>query len=71
MKKITAKLLTFILVLALLIPSVVLADNGVNRIKEPISIVFTHDMHSHVDKFPKIKTVIREQKKKNKVRKMM
>ncbi|WP_425755169.1 bifunctional metallophosphatase/5'-nucleotidase [Ihubacter sp. rT4E-8] len=66
MKKITAKLLTFILVLALLIPSVVLADNGVNRIKEPISIVFTHDMHSHVDKFPKIKTVIREQKKKNK-----
>ena len=63
MKKILAKLLALMLVLTVLAPSSVLA--GSQREKGPITVVFTHDMHSHAEKFPKLRTVIREQKKKN------
>lgn len=63
MKKILAKLLVLMLVLTVLAPSSVLA--GSQREKGPITIVFTHDMHSHAEKFPKLRTVIKEQKKKN------
>lgn len=37
--------------------------DGKNR--EKITIVFTHDMHSHLEKFSRIKTVIDEEKSKN------
>ena len=32
----------------------------------PVTIVFSHDMHSHLEKFPKIRSVIRQEKAKNK-----
>ena len=63
MKKILAKLLAVMLVLTALAPSAALADSQME--KGRITIVFSHDMHSHLEKFPKFRTVIKEQKKKN------
>lgn len=63
MKKILAKLLVVMLILTTMIPSAAMAGSGTE--KAPITIVFSHDMHSHLEKFPKIRTVIRDQKKKN------
>lgn len=31
----------------------------------PITIVFSHDMHSHLEKFPKIRTVVKQEKQNN------
>lgn len=63
MKKILAKLLALMLVLTVLTPSTALA--GSQKEKGQITIVFTHDMHSHLEKFPKLRTVIKEQRKQN------
>lgn len=63
MKKILAKLLALMLVLTVLAPSTALA--GSQKEKGQITIVFTHDMHSHLEKFPKLRTVIKEQRKQN------
>lgn len=64
MKKILAKALVLCMTLMLIVPSVVLADTTAEG-SDTISIVFSHDMHSHLEKFAKIKTVIDEKKKEN------
>lgn len=65
MKKIWTKILICCMVLMISVPSVVAADTGITG-KQTISIVFSHDMHSHLEKFPKIRTVVKEKKKENK-----
>lgn len=65
MKKIWTKILICCLVLMIAAPSVVAADTGVTG-KQTISIVFSHDMHSHLEKFAKIRTVVKEKKKQDK-----
>ena len=55
MKKILAKALVLCMTLMMIVPSTALADTVGN---DAISIVFSHDMHSHLEKFAKIKTVI-------------
>lgn len=52
-----------VLLLCAGIPAAVFGDTQ-KKAKE-ITVVFTHDMHSHLEKFPKLATVIREEKKKN------
>lgn len=51
--------------LMIAVPSVVTADTGITG-KQTISIIFSHDMHSHLEKFAKIGTVVKE--KKNRIR---
>lgn len=65
MKKIWTKILICCMVLMISVPSVVAADTGITG-KQTISIVFSHDMHSHLEKFSKIRTVVKEKKKENK-----
>ncbi len=62
MKKILAKALVLCMTLMMIVPSTALADTVGN---DAISIVFSHDMHSHLEKFAKIKTVIDGKKKEN------
>lgn len=65
MKKIWTKILICCMVLMAVVPSAVMADTGITG-KQTISIVFSHDMHSHLEKFPKIRTVVKEKKKQDK-----
>lgn len=69
MKKILKKAIAVCMALTLAVPAAVTADTGTAAAGDAgntISIVFSHDMHSHLEKFGKIKTVIRETKKQNK-----
>ncbi len=57
-----------VLLVLLVVPSAVTADTknetaGKDAGRDTISIVFSHDMHSHLEKFAKIKTVIDAEKK--------
>lgn len=65
MKKIWAKILICCMALMVAVPSLASADTGILA-EKTISIVFSHDMHSHLEKFPKIRTVVKEKKKENK-----
>lgn len=67
LKKFWAKLMTTVMVLTMvtmLMPAAAFADTG-KTAKNQISIVFSHDMHSHLEKFGKIRTVIKEKKRQN------
>ena len=70
MKKLLMTLTAVVMTLTALFSGISWADtdgqeqkNGKNR--EKITIVFSHDMHSHLEKFSRIKTVIDEEKSKN------
>lgn len=65
LKKIWTKILICCMVLMIAAPSVAAADTGITG-KQTISIVFSHDMHSHLEKFAKIRTVVKEKKKQDK-----
>lgn len=67
LKKVWTKLLIFCLLVSLIAPAGVFAAEGkeTQNGKETISIVFSHDMHSHLEKFPKIKTVIDREKEQS------
>lgn len=72
MRKIYIKVAAVCLAVMLAVPSAVLADSASGERKswtdnntDSISIVFSHDMHSHLEKFGKIKTLIKETKRKN------
>ena len=65
LKKIWTKILICCMVLMAVVPSAVMADTGITG-KQTISIVFSHDMHSHLEKFPKIRTAVKEKKKQDK-----
>ncbi len=63
MKNFLKKLAVICMVLTLAVPAVTWADEKDQ--KDAISIVFSHDMHSHLEKFGKIKTVVDETKAAN------
>ena len=63
MKKVFAKILIVCMVLTTLVPSAALAKTSKNE--ERISFVISHDMHSHLETFPKVSTVIKNEKKAN------
>lgn len=69
MKNKLSKILAICIILTMLIPANVFAvkesDENKEKMKDTISIVFSHDMHSHLEKFPKISTVIKETKELN------
>lgn len=64
MKKIFAKLLIVCMVLTTLVPSAAMAKS--KNHDERINFVISHDMHSHLETFPKVATVIKNEKKANK-----
>lgn len=64
MKKIIAKIMVVCMLTVIAVPSVALADTK-DKEGNRISIMFSHDMHSHLEKFPKIRTLIEEKKKEN------
>ncbi|MEE0741461.1 MAG: bifunctional UDP-sugar hydrolase/5'-nucleotidase [Emergencia sp.] len=64
LRKIWARILIVCLLLTLSVPAVAAADTSSAQ-KETVSILFSHDMHSHLEKFARIKTVIDEEKKAN------
>ncbi len=64
MKKVLAKILILCMILTAVIPAAVF---GAGETKEErISFVVSHDMHSHLETFPQVSTVIKEQKKAHK-----
>ena len=67
MKKIIKKLLVLGLMVALLVPTCVFAAPEDEEIEKPetIEILFSHDMHSHLEAFPRIKTVMDEKLDEN------
>ena len=65
MKKVLAILLSSCLVISMAIPGMAFADTTAND-TEKISLVVSHDMHSHLEKFAKVSTVIKEEKKAHK-----
>lgn len=66
MKKIITTVLIVCLVLTMGIPSMAFADTKTNQNEDRISFVVSHDMHSHLEKFAKVATVIKQEKKANK-----
>ena len=66
LKRKVLKLLSLLMIISLIFPSVTVADAGVKEEHQPVTIVFSHDMHSHLEKFPKLKTVIDREKAENK-----
>ncbi|MBR4020055.1 MAG: bifunctional metallophosphatase/5'-nucleotidase [Firmicutes bacterium] len=61
MKKVFAKILILCMVLTTLIPSAAVAKTTGGE--ERINFVVSHDMHSHLETFPKVATVIKSEKK--------
>lgn len=61
MKRMLPVCLALMLVLTAALPSAVMAGSADGN--GDITILFTHDMHSHLEKFPKIKTLFRSEKK--------
>lgn len=61
MKKVFAKILILCMMLTVLMPSAVMAETAERE--ERINFVVSHDMHSHLETFPRIATVIKNQKK--------
>ena len=65
MKKVFAKILIVCMVLTTLVPSAAMAKT--TKVEdERINFVVSHDMHSHLETFPKVATVIKHQKKAHK-----
>lgn len=65
MKRVFAKILILCMVLTTLMPSAAMADTKKAPKEEHINFVISHDMHSHLETFPKVATVIRNEKKAN------
>ena len=65
MKRVFAKILILCMVLTTLMPSAAMADTKKAPKEERINFVISHDMHSHLETFPKVATVIRNEKKAN------
>lgn len=70
MKKLLMTLTAVVMMLTALFSGISWADTDGQEQKgrknrEKITIVFSHDMHSHLEKFSRIKTVIDEEKSKN------
>lgn len=72
MKKLSKKAVAFCLALMLAVPAAVFADSVQEKERaaetaggDSISIIFSHDMHSHLEKFGKIRTIIKETKQEN------
>ena len=61
MKKVFAKILILCMVLTTLVPSTAMAKTP--KTEERINFVISHDMHSHLETFPKVATVIKNEKK--------
>ena len=61
MKRVFAKILIICMVLTTLVPSAAMAETKKNE--ERIQLVITHDMHSHLETFSKVATVIKDEKK--------
>lgn len=64
MKKNILKLLVLCLITALLLPTIVTADTQASTTK-PISIFFSHDTHSHLEKYAKVSTLLKEGRMEN------
>ncbi len=62
MKKVFAKILIVCMVMTALVPSAAMAKTTKSG-EERINFVVAHDMHSHLETFSKIATVIRNEKK--------
>lgn len=60
MKKVFAKILIVCMALTVLVPPTVMAETSG---EERINFVVSHDMHSHLETFPKVATVIKEEQK--------
>lgn len=66
MKKLLAKLMIVCMVLMLAVPAVSWADEKGDGAKpDTISVLFSHDMHSHLEKFGKIRTIIEKTRAEN------
>lgn len=65
MKKLLTILLSVCMVLTTILPTVAFADKKENK-ENRISFVVTHDMHSHLETFAKVGTVIKQEKKNHK-----
>ena len=67
MKKILSTILIACMVLTMSMPTLAFADSKEkNTNEERISFVVSHDMHSHLETFAKVATVIKEEKKAHK-----
>lgn len=64
MKRFFCRIMIIGMIVTLLLPSQAFAAK--EKSSSTITIAFTHDMHSHLEKFPKIKTEIKKLKKENK-----
>lgn len=64
MKRVISTILIACMLLTMGLPSLAFADQKTEE--ERISFVVSHDMHSHLEKFAKVATVIKEQKKAHK-----
>lgn len=67
LKKFIVKIMVICMLMTLMAPMTAEAATvkSAGGAGEQISILFSHDMHSHLEKFPKIKSLIREKKKVN------
>ena len=63
MKKFVTTIILLCMTLTLALPEIALAD--ASQKGKTISVVFSHDMHSHLEKFPKIRTLVKREKAKN------
>ncbi|MBR3756130.1 MAG: bifunctional metallophosphatase/5'-nucleotidase [Firmicutes bacterium] len=61
MKKIFAKILIVCMMMTVLVPSTAMAAEKTDE--ERIQFVISHDMHSHLETFPQVATVIQDAKK--------
>lgn len=59
MKTSLKKGLALLMAMIMVLPAAITAEGAIEKSNEPVTIVFTHDMHSHLEKFPKLKTLIR------------
>ncbi|MGF6375301.1 5'-nucleotidase/UDP-sugar diphosphatase [Clostridiales Family XIII bacterium PM5-7] len=66
MKKIWSKLLLLAVVVTMVLPTTIIGSAAPKQEDaEQITIVFSHDMHSHLEQFGKLHTIIKEETKSN------
>lgn len=68
LKKVLIVLLVIIVTLTMIVPSVLIFADEEDKIQdnpEQLTVVFTHDIHSHLEKFPVLSTVIKGEKEKD------
>ena len=63
MKKLISIAVSILMVTSILLSGAAVSAADTKAKDGEVEILFTHDMHSHLEKFPKIKTVIDEKKK--------